>query len=151
MDCSTPGFPVLLSLGVWSNSYLLSHHSTSSPSVSPFPTCPQSIPASGSFPTSWFFALAGQSIGALASAPVLPMNIQDWFPLGWTGLILQSKGLLKVSNTTVQKHQFFNAQPSFWSNSHICTWLLEKPRLWLYGPLSAKWCLCFLTRCLGLS
>ena len=71
----------------------------------------------------------GQSIGASASASVLPMNIQDWFPLGWTGWIsLQSKGLSRVfSNTTVQKHQFFNAQLSLWSNSHIHTWLLEKP------------------------
>ena len=63
------------------------------------------------------------------STPVLPMNIQNWFPLGWIGSIsLQSKGLSRVfSNTTVQKHQFFGAQPSLWSNSHICTWLLEKP------------------------
>ena len=82
---------------------------------------------------------------------ILPMNIQDWFPLGLTGLIsLQSKGLSRVfSNTTVQKHQFFCAQPSLWSNSHIHTWLLEKPELG--RPLSAKWCLCFLICCLGLS
>ena len=75
-----------------------------------------------------------------ASASVLPMNIQDWFPLGWTGWIsLQSKGLSRVfSNTTVQKHQFFSAQLSFWSSSHILTWLLEKPQLWLDGPLLAK-------------
>ena len=68
-------------------------------------------------------------IGVSASASVLPVNIQDWFPLGWTCWIsLQSKGLSRVfSNTTVQKHQFFSAQPSLWSNSHICTWLLEKP------------------------
>ena len=71
----------------------------------------------------------GQSTGASASALVLPMNIQDWFPLGWTGWIsLQSKGLSRVfSNTTVQKHQFFSAQLSLWSSSHIHTWLLEKP------------------------
>ena len=77
------------------------------------------------------------------------MNIQVWFPLGLTGLIsMQSKGLSRVfSNTTVQKHQFFSTQPSLWSNSHIYTWLLEKPS-W---PLSAKWWLCFLIRCLGLS
>ena len=74
------------------------------------------------------------------------MNIQDWFPLELTNLIsLQSKGLSRVlSNTTVRKHQFFGAQSSLWSNSHIHTWLLEKLQLWLYGPLSAKWCLCFL-------
>ena len=71
--------------------------------------------------------LGGQSIGASASASVLPMNIQDWFPLGWTGLIsLLSKGLSRVfSSTTVWKHHFFGAQPSLWSISHICTWLLE--------------------------
>ena len=83
-----------------------------------FSSCPQSWPASGSFPRSQLFASGGQSIGVWASASVLPMNIQDWFPLGLTGLILQSKGLSRVfSNTTVQKHQFFGAQASLWSNS----------------------------------
>ena len=83
-------------------------------SVVPFSSCLQSFPASGSFPTRLFFTSGGQSIGVSASAPVLPMNIQDWFPLGWTGWIsLQSKGLSRVfSNTTVQKHQFFGAQLS---------------------------------------
>ena len=77
--------------------------------------------------------------GASASASVLLMNIQDGFPLQLTGLILQFKGLSRVfSNTTVQKHQFFGFQPSLWSNSHILTWLLEKPYLWLDGPLLAK-------------
>ena len=78
----------------------------------PFSSCPQSFPASGSFPMSQFFASGDQSIGVSASASVLPMNIQDWFPLGWTGLIsLQSKGLSRVfSNTTVEKHQFFSTQ-----------------------------------------
>ena len=81
----------------------------------------------------------GQTIGASVLASVLPMNIQDWFPSGWTSWIsLQSKGLLASSNTTVQKHQFFSAQLSLWSNSHIHTWLLEKLWLWLDGPLSAK-------------
>ena len=80
------------------------------------------------FLMSWLFTSGGQSIGASASASVLPMNIQDWFPLGLTGLIcLQSKGLSRVFNTTVRKHQFFDTQPSLWSNSHICAWLLEKP------------------------
>ena len=80
----------------------------------------QSFPASGSFLMSWFFTLGGQSIGASILASVLPMNIQDRFPLGLTSLsLLQSKGLSRVvSNTTVQKHQFFNTQPSLWSNSH---------------------------------
>ena len=77
-----------------------------------------------------------QSIGASASASVLPINIQGWFPLGLTGLIsLQSKGLSRVfSSTKIQKHQFFGTQPSLWSNSHIHTWLLENPQLWLDGP-----------------
>ena len=81
--------------------------------------CLQSFPASSSFPTSGLFASSGQSIGASASASFLPLNIQDWFPLGLTGLIsLLSKGLSRVfSNTTVQQHQFFSAQPSLWSNS----------------------------------
>ena len=80
----------------------------------PFSSCPQSFPASGSFQMSQFFTLCGQSIGVSASTSVLPMNTQDWSPLGWTGWIsLQSKGLSRVfSNTTVQKHQFFTAQLS---------------------------------------
>ena len=104
-------------------------HPTISSSVIPFSSCLQSFPALGSFPMSWLFPSSGQSIRASASASVLPMNIQDWFPLGLTGLIsLQSKGLSKVfSNTTVQKHQFFGARLSLWSSSHIHTWLLEKP------------------------
>ena len=90
-------------------------HPTISSSVVPFPSCLQSIPASGSFQMSLFFASGGQSIGVSASTSVLPMNIQDWFPLRWTGWIsLQSKGLSRVfSNTTVQKHRFFHTQPSF--------------------------------------
>ena len=94
--------------------------------------CLQSFPASGSFPMSRFFASGSQSTGASASASVLPMSIQGWFPLGWTGLIsLQSKGLSRVfSNTTVQEHQLFGAQPSLCSSSHIHTWPLEKPKLW---------------------
>ena len=111
-----------LSLGVSSNSCPSSRwcHPTISSSVIPFSSCPQSFPASGSFPMSQFFASGGQSIGASASASVLPMNIQGWFPLRLTGLIsLQSKRLSRVlSNTTVQKHQFYGAQPSLWSNSH---------------------------------
>ena len=95
-------------------------HPTISSSVVPFSSCPQSFPASGSFPMSQLFAW-GQSIGVSASTSVLPMNTQDWSPLWWTGWIsLQSKGFSRVfSNTTVQKHQFFGAQLSSWSNSHI--------------------------------
>ena len=92
-------------------------------------SCPQSFTESGSFPVSQLFASGGQSIRALASASVLPMTIQGWFPLGLTALIsLLSKGLSGVfSRTTVWKHQFFSAQPSLWSNSHVSTWLLVKP------------------------
>ena len=105
-------------------------HPTILSSVIPFPSCLQSFPASGYFPVSQFFPSGGQSIGVSASTSVILMNIQDWFPLGLTGLIsLQSKGLSSVltSNTTVQKHQFFGTQPSLWSDCHIHTWLVEKP------------------------
>ena len=97
-------------------------HPTISSSVVPFSSCPQSFPASGSFPVSQLFASGGQTIGVSASASVLPMNIQDWSPLGWTGWISwQSKGLSRVfSNSTVQKHQFFSAQLSLWSSSVTC-------------------------------
>ena len=110
-----------------------------SSSVTPFFSFPQSFSASGSFPMSQFFASCGQRIGASASASVLPMNTKGWFPLRLTGLIsLQAKGLSRVfSNTTVQKHQFFGTQPFLQSNSHIHTWLLEKPQPWLDGPLLA--------------
>ena len=117
--------------GVHSNSCPSSRwcHPAISSSVVPFSSCPQSLPASGSFPMSQLFTWGGQSIGVSASASVLPMNPQDWSPLEWTGWIsLQSKGLSRVfSNTTVQKHQFFSAQLSSQSNSHIHTWPLEKP------------------------
>ena len=116
---------------VYSNSFPLSRwcHPAISSSVTPFSYCPQSLPASGSFQMSQPFSWGAQSIGVSASASVLPMNTQDWSPLGWTGWIfLQSKGLSRVlSNTTVQKHQFFSTQLSSQSNSHIHTWPLEKP------------------------
>ena len=119
------------SLRACSNSRPLSRwcHPTISSSVVPFSSCLQSFPASGSFQMSQFFVSGGPSIGVSVSASVLPINIQDWFPLGSTGWIsLQSKGLSRVfSNTTVQKHQFFGTQLSWWSNSHIHTSLLEKP------------------------
>ena len=104
-------------------------HPTISSSVVPSCSCPQSFPASGSFPVSQLFTWGGQSIGVSASTSVLPMNTQGWWPLGWTGWIsLQSKGLSRVfSNTRVQKHQFFGAQFPLEPNSHIHTWLLEKP------------------------
>ena len=117
--------------GVYPNPCPLSQwcHPAISSSVVPFSSCSQSLPASGSFPISQLFTWGGQSIGVSASASVLPMDTQDWSPLGWTGWTsLQSKGLARVfSNTIVQKHQFFGIQPSSQSNSHIHTWPLEKP------------------------
>ena len=117
-------------LGVYPNSCPFSQwcHPAISSSVVPF-FHPQSFPASGSFQMSQLFASGGQSIAVSASTSFLPVNTQDWSPLGWTGWIsLQPKGLSRVfSNTTVQKHQFFGAQVSSQSNSHIHTWPLEKP------------------------
>ena len=103
-------------------------HSTISSSLVPFFSHFQSFPASGSLPMSQLFTSGDQSIGASASTSILPVDIQDWSPLGLTGLIsLQSKGLSRVfSNTTVQEYQFFTTQLSLWSSSHIHTWLLEK-------------------------
>ena len=117
--------------GVYSNSCPCSWwcHPAISSFVIPFSSCPQSLPASGSFSMSQLLPWGGQSVGVSASASVLPMNTQDWSPVGWTGWIfLQSKDLSRVfSNTTVQKHQFFGAQLTSQSNSHIHTWPLAKP------------------------
>ena len=118
------------STGVHSNSSPSARwcHPASSSSLVPFSSCPQSLPASQFFPMSQLFAWGGQSTGVSALASFLPKNIQGWSPLEWTGWIsLQSKGLSRVFNTTVQKHQFFGAQLSSQSNSHIHSWLLEKP------------------------
>ena len=127
---------------IYPNSCTLSQwcHPTISSSIIPFSSCHQSFTASGSFPMSQLFATGSQSIGVWASTSVVPMNTQDWSPLGWTGWIsLQSKGLSRVfSNTTVWKQQFFGAQLSLWSNSHIHTWLVEKPYPWLDWTLLAK-------------
>ena len=132
MDCSMPGFPSftlsrsLLKL-MSIESIMLSNHLILS---CPLSSCLQSFPSSGFFPMSWFFTSGGQSIGASASASVLPKDIQSWFHLGLTGWIsLQSRGLSRVfSSTIVWKQQSFSAQPSLWSNSHIHTWLLLKRR-----------------------
>ena len=103
-------------------------HPAISSSVVPFSSCPQSLPASESFPVSQLCAWGDQSTGVSALASFLPKKSQGWSPLGWTGWIsLQSKGLARVFNTTVQKHQFFGTQLSSQSNSHIHTWPLEKP------------------------
>ena len=113
-----------LSPGICSNSCPLSRqcYPTISSYATPFPFYLQSFPASSSFPMSQPFASSRQSIGASASASVFPMNIQDWFPFRLTSLILQSNRLSRVfSSTAIQKHQFFSAQPSLWSNSHIHT------------------------------
>ena len=115
-------------------------HPAISSSVAPFFSCSQSLPASESFPMSQLFSWGGQSIGVSALVTFLPKKSQGWSPSVWTGWIsLQSKGLSRVfSNTTVQKHQFFGAQLSSQSNSHIHTWPLDKPQPWLDGPLLAK-------------
>ena len=104
-------------------------HPAISSSVVPFSSCPQTFPASGSFPKSQLFTSSGQNIGVSASTSVLPMNIQGWLPLGLTGFIsLQSKGLSRVlSNMTIWKHHLFGTQLSLWSYVHFHTWLLEKP------------------------
>ena len=133
MDCSMPGFIALHYLLEFAQTHAhwLSRgcHPTISSSVVPFSSCPQSFPTSGSFPMSQLFASSGQTFGVSASASVLPVRIQGWFPSGLTNLIsLLFKGLSSVfSSATVWKHQFFSARPSLQSNSHTHTWLLEKP------------------------
>ena len=106
---------------------------------------PSVFPGIRVFSVSRLFASGDQSIGASASAAALPVNIQGWFPLGLTSLI----SLLSKDSQESSPEQFFSTQSSLWPNSHIRTWLLEQ--LWLFGPLSAKWCLYFLIHCLGLS
>ena len=133
MDCSTPDFPVLHYLPWFAQTHVHWVNDAIQPS---HPLKPPSPPALN---LSWHQGLFssssdGQSIGASASVSVLPVNIQGWFPFGLTGFIsLQSQGISRIfCSTTVQKHELFSAQPSLWFNSHICTWLLEKPWLWLY-------------------
>ena len=133
MNCSMPGLPVHHNLLEFTQTHVHwvsdSIQQQISSSVVPFSSSPQSFPASESFPMSQLFTWGGQSTGASALASFLPKNTQGWSPLEWTGWIsLQSKGLSRVfSNTTVQKLQFFIAQLSSQSNSHIHTWPLEKP------------------------
>ena len=122
MNRRPPGLPPLPTPGVHPNPCPLSQwcQPTISSSVIPFSSCPQSFPVSGSFQMSQLFASGGHNIGVSASTSVLPMNTQDWFPIGWTGWIfLQSKGFSRVfSSTTVQKHQFFSTQLSLYQLSH---------------------------------
>ena len=156
MDCSTAGLPVRHQLleftqihVLWVGEAIQPSHPLSSPSppalnLSQHQSLFQWVNSSHEVAKVLEFQLQHH---------VLPMNIQAWFPLGWTGWIsLQSKGLSRVfSNTRVQKHQFFDAQLSLQSISHIHTWLLKKPKLWLDRPWLAKECLCFLISCLGWS
>ena len=138
LPCSSPN------PGAYSNSCPLAQwcHPTISSSVVPFFSRLQSFPASGSFQISQFFTSGGQSIGASASASVLPVNIQDWFSLGWIGLIsLLPKGLSRVfSSTTIWKHQFFSAQPSLRSSSHLYV-TTGKNIAVIIRTLLANWCL----------
>ena len=147
MNCSMSGFPVLHYLQEFAQTLV----SWNDDAIQPFHSLPSPSPPAWSFSQhqglfQWPFASGGQSIGASTSAAVLPINIQSWFHLGLTDFIsLQSKGLSRVfSSTTVGKHEFFSTQPSLGPKSPIHSWLLEKPLFWLYGPLSAKWYLCFL-------
>ena len=141
--------------GGCSNSFPLSQwcHPTISSSVAHFSFHLQSFLTSGSFPMSQLFASGSQSTRASASASFLSMYIQGWFPFRLTGLISSLfKELSRIfSHTIVQKHQFLGSQPSLWFNSYIHTWLLEKNIALTIWTLSAKWCLCFLVHCLGLS
>ena len=140
----------------WANSCPSSRwcHPTILSSVVHFSSCLQSFPASGYFQMSQFFTSGGQSIGVSASASVLPMNIQDWFPLGLTCLILQSKGLSRVfSNTTVQKHQFFSIQPStltsihdYWKTLSLTTWTFVSKVMSLFYNMLSRLVIAFLPR-----
>ena len=142
MDDSTPGFPVYHQLPELAQTHVHRVSDAIQPSQPLYSPPPLAFifPRIMGLPNDQFFISSDQSIGVSASASFLPMNIQGWLPSGLTGLIsLQSKGLTRVfSNTTVQKHQFFSGQSSLWSYSQINTWQLEKPQLWLDGPLLAK-------------
>ena len=131
MDCRMPTFPLLHNLLEFAHTHVhwVDDIQPSHPLLSTFPPVLNLAQHQGLFPMSWLFTSGGQSFGISALASVLSMNIQGWFPLGLTGLsFLLSKGLSRVfSNTKIWKHQFFSAQPSLWSNSHIHTWVLKKP------------------------
>ena len=144
MDCSTAGLSVPpegsnLPKFVQVHVHCIRMPSSHSSSDALF-FCPQSFPASGTFPMSQLFASDDQNTGVSASAPVLPTSIQSWFPLRLTSLIsLLSKGLSRVfSDTTVRRHQFFSTLPSLRFGSHNCLWPLGRPQPWLYAPLLAE-------------
>ena len=145
--CSMPGSSVFTISQVCSNSRPLSWwcYLTISSSATLYSSCRRSFPAPGSFSMSWFFTSDGQSAGASASASVLPMNIQSWFPLGLTGLIsLHSKGLSSLLRNQNLKTLILLPSTFFMVQLSHLYMITEKPWLWLYGPLWAKWCLCFL-------
>ena len=163
MVCSTPGFHVLYHLLELAQTYVHWLNDANQPS---YPLLHPSPPAfnlsqhQGLIQWVQLFASGGQRTRAWASASVLPVNIQGWFPLAWTGWISCTPRDFQESspapqfegiNSSTLSHQFIYTQPSIWFNSHIHTWLLEKPQLGLHSPLLAKWCLCFLIHCLGLS
>ena len=128
-------------------------HPANSFSNALFSFCPQSFPASETFPMSQLFASDNQNTGVSALASIFPMSIQGWFPLRLTGLIsLLFKGLWGIFfSTIVRRHRFFGVTPSLPSSSHNRTWPLGRPQPWLYRPLSAEWCLCFSAHCVGFS
>ena len=148
MDYSTPRFPVLHYLTEVAHSCPLSRwcHPTIASSIGPILLLSSIFPRTRVFSNESALHIRWPKYWTSASTSALPMNIQGWFPLGFTGLIsLQSKELSRVfSSTIVQKYQFFVIQPSLWSHSHIHTWLSEKLKLGLQGLLLAKRCLCFL-------
>ena len=147
MDCSTPGYSSLLFPRLCSSSCPLSWwcYLTIASSSIPFSFCLQSLlEHQGLFQWVSSSHQVVNIIGASALASDLPMNIQGWIPLGLTGLTLQFKGHSRVfSSAKIWKYQFFGAQLYLWSSSHIHNWLLGKPQLWQYEPLSEKWCFCF--------
>ena len=141
----TPGFPVLHNLPEFAQTHVHWVDDAIQPSHPLLPPSPLDLSLSQHQGLLQKVSSLHQ-VAKYWSFSTSPSNVQGWFPLGLTGLIsLQSKGLSRVfSSTSVRKHHFFGTQPSLWSNFHIHIWLLKKPKLWLYGPLLAKWCLCFL-------
>ena len=153
MDCSRPGFAVLHYLSKFAQTHVHRVGEAIQPSHPLSPPSPLALNLSQHQDLFQRVSSSHQvtKVLELQLQHVLPVNINGWFPLGRTGWIsLQSKGLSKVFSSTIQKHQFFGAQPSLWSNSDIHIWPLEKPQLWLYGLLLEEWCLCFLVHCLVL-
>ena len=154
MNCSAPGFPVLHYLLEFYHTHIHWFSDAIQPSHDLLPPSPALNLYQHQSLFQWVSsASGGQSIRVLASASVLLIYIQGWYPLGFTSLIyVLSKGLWRVFSSTIAwKHQFFGAQPSLWSSSHVHTRPLGEPQLWVYSHLSAKWRACSLTRCLGWS